>query len=191
MALDGSAAGEIIVKCCNFPTKITSGLTFETTVNGKKYPATLWTAQLLLRGPSVIDVTATADGNNYLFHADATQTASWTTGDYWYSIRVTSGSAVHEIESGQLSILPDMANVAAGYDGRSPNEIALAAIDAVLAKRATLDQERYRINNRELYRTPIADLIKLRDYYRNLVNRERGANCGKNPFGRKVRVVLR
>ena len=54
-----------------------------------------------------------------------------------------------------------------------------------------MDQERYRINNRELYRTPIADLIKLRDMYRAEVNRERAAKCGKNPFGRKVRVVLR
>ena len=61
----------------------------------------------------------------------------------------------------------------------------------MIEKRASLDQERYRINNRELYRTPIADLLKLRDLYRAEVRREQAAARGQNPFGATVRVRLR
>lgn len=144
-----------------------------------------------MRGPIAINLAATIDGDEFVFSADASTTATWAAGDYWYSVRVTSGSAVQELESGQVTVLPDMAAASSGYDGRTQAEIALAAIEAVLANRATKDQDRYRINNRELYRTSISDLLKLRDFYRDLVNRERAAKCGSNPFGRKLRVVLK
>ena len=144
-----------------------------------------------MRGQIAINLAATIDGDEFVFSADASTTATWAAGDYWYSVRVTSGSAVQELESGQLTVLPDMASASSSYDGRTQAEIALAAIEAVLANRATKDQDRYRINNRELYRTSISDLLKLRDFYRDLVNRERAAKCGSNPFGRKLRVVLK
>lgn len=145
----------------------------------------------MLRGPSSVNITGTSDGDYFVFTAPATETANWLPGNYWYAVRAANGADVQELESSQTTVLPDMANAPEGYDGRTPSEIALEAIEAVLAKRATMDQERYRINNRELYRTPIADLLKLRDMYRMEVNRERSAKCGANPFGRRVRVVLR
>src|SRR5690606_10716299 len=101
------------------------------------------------------------------------------------------GANVYAVESGRVRITPDLAQAAAGFDGRSQNRIALDAIDAVLARRATLDQERYRINNRELYRTPIEDLIRLRSYYATLVAREEATRKGVSPFGRQVKVVMR
>lgn len=145
----------------------------------------------MLRGPSVVDITGTADGDYFVFTAPATETAAWAAGEYWYAVRATSGSDVKQLEGGHIYVLPDIANAAAGFDGSTHAERVLAAIEAVIEKRATMDQERYRINNRELYRTPIADLINLRDTYRAEVNRERAKQCGSNPFGRKVRVVLK
>ena len=109
-------------------------------------------------------------------------------GTYWFSLRATRGDDVVEVESGQLVVTPDMATASEGFDGRTPAQIALEAIEAVLAKRATMDQERYRINNRELYRTPIAELIRLRNLYREEVRREQRKGCGLNPFGGVVRV---
>lgn len=96
-----------------------------------------------------------------------------------------------EAGNGQITILPDLASAGDGFNGKTHAQRTLEAIEAVIEKRATMDQERYRINNRELYRTPIADLLKLRDLYRLEVAREKQAQCGKNPFGRKVRVSLR
>jgi hypothetical protein len=53
-------------------------------------------------------------------------------------------------------------------------------LEAVIEGRASLDQERYRINNRELYRTPMETLIKLRNQYRAEVSRERAKASGKS-----------
>lgn len=105
-------------------------------------------------------------------------------GDYWYSLRATTGTDLVELGTGTLRVLPDLVAAGDGFDGRSQAQIALAAIDAVLGKRATMDQERYRINNRELYRTPISDLLKLRGFYVAQVKRE----SGRSTFGRQIAV---
>ena len=180
------------MSCVNFPEKIGAGLTFDVLLTLTAYPAPDWSVTVYLRGPSAIDLQAVAEGSQHRIHADATTTASWAAGEYWYTMRATRAGEVVEIETGQVTVVPDMASAGANYDGRSQAQIALDAINAVLAKRATLDQERYRINNRELYRTPIADLIKLRTFYVEQVKREKAAGCGGyNPFGAVVRVRLK
>lgn len=183
--------GEKLVSCGSIPGKIGAGLTFDALLTLTAFPAPEWSVTLHLRGPEAINLAATADGSQHRLHADAATTADWSAGEYWFTLRATRGAEVSEVEQGQLTIAPDVAALTEPYDGRSQAQIALEAIDAVLAKRATLDQERYRINNRELYRTPIADLLKLRSYYAEQVKREKAAACGRNPFGATVRVRLR
>ena len=51
----------------------------------------------------------------------------------------------------------------------------LEAIEAVIEKRASIDQERYKINNRELWRTPIPELLVMRDRYRSELRRLKAA----------------
>lgn len=145
----------------------------------------------MLRGPSVVNITAVAEGVQHNLNVLAAVTADWQPGLYEYTARVSNGTDFHEVESGQITLTPDLASAVEGHDGRSHAKRTLDAIEAVIEKRASLDQERYRINNRELYRTPIADLLKLRDLYRMEVRREQGAARGKNPFSATVRVRLR
>lgn len=183
--------GKQILMACTLPEKIGAGLTFDRLLTLTAYPAGEWAVSVLLRGLSAIDLVAVAEGSQHRLRADAATTADWAPGDYWFTIRATRGTDVVEVEQGQLVITPDVAAAGAGFDGRTQAQIALAAIEAVLAKRATMDQERYRINNRELYRTAIADLIKLRDMYRREVRLERSAACGKSLFGQTVRVRLK
>jgi len=146
---------------------------------------------LIMRGPESLDLPADRDGARHVWNVAATVTKAWSPGDYSYSLRATDGTEVLELESGRVQIKPDLAAVEAGYDGRSDNRKALEAIEAVLAKRATLDQERYRINNRELYRTGITELIRLRNYYKRLVVREEGIGRGRDRFMKQVKVVMR
>ncbi len=178
---------------CNFPAKIGAGLTFNLLLTLTAYPAPAWSVFVSLRGPGVMTINAVSEGSQHRFHAEVTETAVWVPGDYWYTLRAVDAatSEMVEVECGQVTITPDLINAAAGFDGRTPNQIALDAIEAVIAQRATLDQERYRINNRELYRTSIPDLLKLRDHYVRLVKREQDIACGRNPFGNTVRVRLR
>lgn len=176
---------------CTLPAKIGAGLTFDRLLTLTAYPATDWALSVALRGPSSINLTGQAEGTQHRLQAAAATTAGWAPGVYWYTMRATRGAEVVEVESGQLEILPDLAAEGGDFDGRTHAERTLAAIEAVIERRASLDQERYRINNRELYRTPIADLLKLRDLYRAEFRRERAAKCGKSLFGATVRVRLK
>lgn len=180
--------------CCDvntpiLPASATAGLTFTATVTLPDYLTAEWAVVAHLRGPQSIDLPAVeSDLATYTFAATAVTTSGWATGVYWYSVRATKGADVVEIGTGELRVDPDLAAAGAGFDGRSENEIALAAIEAVLSRRATIDQERYSINNRELWRTPIADLLKLRGFYAAMVARERARRNGDSVFGRRVRV---
>jgi hypothetical protein len=168
------------------PTEIAAGVTLEIPITLTAYPASGWGMTLVLRGPQAIDLAGTADGDTHVLAADAATTAAWNAGAYWFSLRVTDGTDVVEVDAGELRITPDLASEAAGYDGRSHAQRVLTAIEAVIEGRATRDQERYRINNRELQRTPISDLIRLRDRYREEARRERAAAKGQSLLGRRV-----
>lgn len=165
--------------------QVTAGLSFRATVDSALHPAPAWTFTLHLRGPSQIDLTAAPDGT---FTAAPAATTDWEPGTYWWTIRATDGVDVVEIERGDVIVLPDLAAVTTPYDGRSENEIALEAINAVLGKRASQDQQRYVINNRELWRTPVADLLKLRAYFNTRVRRERARRAGASTMGRNIPV---
>jgi hypothetical protein len=178
-------AALLTLNCANFPAECTAGLTFQASAAFAAYPAPEWTLTAHLRGPGQIDLQADAAG---VFSATAATTATWAAGTYWYSMRATSGADVLEVATGQLVVKPDLAAAAAGFDGRSQNERALDAINAVLEKRASQDQQRYVIKDRELWRTPIADLLKLKTHYQAAVRRERNAAAGRTGFGRTIKV---
>ncbi|WP_290872036.1 hypothetical protein [Aquabacterium sp.] len=171
------------------PPTIGAGLTFSTLATLTAYPASDWVLSVSLRGPSAIDLTATADGIQHRLEASATATAEYLPGLYAYSARVTDGSAVVEVERGTITVLPDLAQ-STGGDMRSHARIVLDNIRAVIEKRATQDQQRYTINNRELWRTPISDLLKLETLYASRVRAEETAARGNKNFGTQVLMRL-
>lgn len=171
------------------PDKITAGLTLELAATLTAYPAPDWTLTVLLRGPGAIDLTATADGAAHVISVTAAATAEWEPGAYWYSVRVTDGADVLQVCEGTTQVLPDLAEVGPGYDGRHHAEKVLAAIEAVLENRATLEQQSYTINNRSLQRTSLADLLRLRQHYRaEVANLKNGGRS--RLVGRAVRVRI-
>lgn len=172
----------------DFPTNTSAGVNFSAKVVLPDYVAPAWAVTAILRGPGVINLAATGNNSEHVFAAPAADTAGWPPGKYWVSIRAAKGGEVVEITKRQLEVTPDLSAVDAPYDGRTHNEIALDAINAVLAKRATIDQQRYTINNRELWRTPMADLLKLRSFYNTAVRRERKRAAGNTAFGRAIQV---
>ena len=178
--------------CCAspLPGEIPAGLDFQASVTlpDPKYAAGGWSVKAILRGPQNIEIVGALSGQSHVFSASGATTGKWMPGSYWYTVRATLGTSIVEVGKGQLTILPDLAAATPGFDGRTQNQIALDAINAVLAKRATQDQQRYVINNRELWRTPIADLMKLRGWYVLQVKRECAKNSGRSTFGRAINV---
>ncbi len=173
------------------PKTIAAGVNFIATAWRSEFSGADWTMVLMLRGPASIDLEADRDAARHVWGVPAATTAAWPPGVYAYQVRATNseGDAV-AVESGMRTIARDFSATPAGTDVRSPNRIALDAIEAVIAKRASLDQERYRINNRELYRTSIADLIRLRAHYVELCAREDAKARGRKLFGQQVKIVM-
>lgn len=126
----------------------------------------------------------TADGADFVIAVTASATAAYPPGDYKQVARASKGGEVQTVGNGLFEILPNLTVIA---DTRSHARKVLAAIEAVLEKRATLDQENYTIGTRSLARTPIPELIKLRDLYRQEANAEKSAEAvaqGLSPSGR-------
>lgn len=172
------------------PDSLTAGTTLSLPITLTAWPASDWSLTLMLRGAGAVDLTATPKGNTHLIEADATTTAKWPAGRYWYSLRARQGDEVHEIDSGDITIHADIATLDAGHDGRAHAERVLEAIEAVIEGRASKDQDSYRINNRELRRTPIDQLLKLRDRYRREVQQLRAKRRRQSPLGRNVLVRM-
>lgn len=174
--------------CINFPDSFSAGVNFSASAVLPGFDASVWDVTAFMRGVGSIDLEAVGSGTQYTFSANAATTADWAPGSYWISIRATNGTDVVEVSRIQMAVTPDMAAAGAGYDGRSQAAIALDALDAVIARRATIDQQRYVINNRELWRMTVTDLLKLRSFYSSLVARERARAKGSNVFGRRINV---
>lgn len=173
------------------PSQITAGVTLNHKIAHAAYPADdSWTLTLYLRGPATIDLVSSADGQAHVLGATAETTGAWMAGQYWATLRASDGEIVAEVESGQLTVAADLAQVNGLYDGRTHAQRVLTAIEAVIEGRATKDQERYKINNRELQRTPLADLMALRDKYREEARNQKAAARGQSLLGRTVSVRL-
>lgn len=171
------------------PQELTAGLTFSQLLTDNDHPAPTWALKLLLRGPGAYEIDSTAaDNGQHQLTAAATDTAAWLPGTYAYSLRAIDGTEVDEIDAGTLEIKPDLAAATAGADQRGHVRRVLESIEAVIEDRATMDQMRYKINNRELWRTPLADLMRLRIHYKNQLVRMQMQKSGC--FGRTVKVRL-
>lgn len=165
-------------------TEIIQGATYNWEVKLADYlPSDGWSLKYYLRGVGTgLDITATDEDDVFQVEINATQSAALTMGSYaWQSFAEKSADKIF-IAGGNLKIKEGFStiNAATTFDNRSAIKIALDAIDALLANKATLDQQRYVIGNRQLDRIPIPDLLNLRKEYQKLYNQELRAEAAKN-----------
>lgn len=155
--------------------KIISGDTFKLTLGYDGYDPALYDIWIALRGSSVnpIDIKPEATGvtinktaSSFDVTVSATATAAYTAGTYKYVIYMTKSGERYQVESGTVEIKPDFTVLTSTADTRSHVKKVLDAIEAVIESRATVDQMSYSIAGRSLSRTPIAELLKLRQTYR-------------------------
>lgn len=155
------------------------------------YPADVWTLTVELRGAGgAYTWTGSNSAGDHLVEVAAATTALYSSGAYHWHAYVTSGADRRRVERGTLTIDPDFAELGA-VDQRTHAEKVVASIEAVIEGRATKDQESYTIAGRSLARTPVADLLLLRDRYRAEIERERRAERMRRGLGGPRRVVAR
>ena len=157
------------------------------------FPATTYTLTYEFRplgtAGVAFTIAAAADGANYSVSEAKATTAAYTAGAYEWAAYADDGTERYRLDSGTIKVLEDLASPAAGYDGRSHGRVVVDAIEAVIEGRATKDQESYTIAGRSLNRTPIADLLKLRDRYIDELKREDQAESVANGLA-SGRIVL-
>lgn len=161
------------------PTSIVIGDTLTFLVSSATYPAPTWTLtyRLVPRSSALSEITfsSTAEVTDHRITVTPATSGAWEAGTYQWFAYFGDGTNRYTVDGGTTTLGGNPATLEAGYDGRTHTRIVFEAIEAVLERRATLDQQAYAINNRSLSRTPIPDLLALRDRYKAELEREESA----------------
>ncbi|HAF43425.1 MAG TPA: hypothetical protein DCK83_00385 [Gallionellaceae bacterium] len=157
----------------NEPLSLRSGDTWKWKRTLADYPAGTWTLKYRFKHPTAagFEVVATADGTDHLATVAAATSAGYAAGAYSWIAWVEGGSSEkYTVDTGTLTIDPDYRSgtAAAVLDDRSHAQKMLTAIETWLESRDVAVGE-YEIAGRRMKYIPIAELIKLRNRYKNEV----------------------
>lgn len=110
-------------------------------------------------------------------------TASWNPGSYaWQAWATYADSSVAVIDSGSF----DLADALQVGDVRSVARQNVDAIQRMLTGNAAEGVRRYKINNRELERYSVAELIQLLSYWKAELKREERLEAGRSTLGPRI-----
>lgn len=185
----------------NFPTREPAELVigdrwmWKRTDLGGDYPPASYSLKYSLRlengGTTEIEIAATASGTDFVVEVASVTTTGYTAGRYrWQAyITRTSDSQRITLNSGMVDVKSN--RDASTADPRGHARKVLDAIEAVIESRASKDQEEYSINGRSLKRTPLAELLALRNQYKSEVLSEERAERIKNGLNGGGRILVR
>ena len=162
---------------------ITAGETFEVTVSAD--PA----ATVLVQFAGMQSRNVNATGTAGTFTA-AANTSGWIPGHYIWEAWATVAAHRALVGTGDLLIRESAATLAPGAEVRTQARIAVAHIQAMLAGGATLEAKRYKINNRELERHSIAELLQLLSFWRRELSRESRRDSASLALGSSIAVRI-
>jgi hypothetical protein len=176
------------------PYTIEAGTTVKWTKDlSDDYPADEWElVYTFINSAQKYQVTASADGTKHSITIPASTTDDYVAGKYKWIARVTKDDEVYKVDEGMIEITADLA--AAGtstHDFRSHARTVLEAVEAVIEGRASRDQMQYMVQGRMLTKTPIPDLLILRDRYRAEVKAEEREERRENGESTEKNVLVR
>lgn len=180
----------------NEPLKLRAGDTWQWRREdlSADFPASAWTLTYRFKNAAGgFEIVAAADGDNFAVNVAAVTTAPYVAGTYAWAARVKQGADEYTVDTGTLEVQPDIFSGTAttASDQRTHSQIAYDAIKAVMENRATKDQQEYTIAGRSLKRTPVADLLKLLNFYESRVNAEINAEKIRNGLSTGGRIQVR
>ena len=125
-----------------------------------------WTARLESNGGTSFSATVTEVDDYYKFTLDNSATGGYTTGDYFWVLKVTQSSDSEEliIDTGKITVKDNY--FGSTGDTRSHAKIMLDKIESILEGRADADVSSYSIQGRSLSKISINELLQWRDYYK-------------------------
>ena len=175
------------------PVEITAGDYIQWQKSVGNYPASQgWTlSYAFLNAGSKIAVTAAAQGDDYLVTIAAATSAGYAAGVYQWQSYVTNGAQRITVSNGEIKINANFATQTT-LETRSQAKQTLDALEAEIYARSTggMTQE-YSIAGRSLKKSPVTELIVLRDKYRSIYLSEQNAERIKNGTQGKNRLLVR
>jgi hypothetical protein len=171
----------------NIPRSITAGdsLTWNDPAGvdsqGALVSSAAWTLTYFLRfnaaseGATVVG-TAGATGS-WDFTVAAATTTAFDAGTWSWTARATNGALAMTMASGTLTVLRSLAytGTPAAFDGRSQNEIDLAAVQAAIRTIISGGVSQYAIGSRQATKLDLGALMKRESQLKAEVARERAA----------------
>lgn len=161
------------------PASVVAGDTVAWTKALADYPASAgWVLKYrLINAAGKIDITASASGADHAVAVSATTSATWPSGDYTWQGYVEKAAERYTVGSGQITVKPDLAAQAAGFDTRSSAKKALDLLDAAMVSHgATAWAQEYEIAGRRMKFKSVGDFLAWRDRLRADVAREEAAD---------------
>jgi hypothetical protein len=162
------------------PETLQLGDTWGWTAIVEDYPATEWTLKFAFRGfgLSVIDITASADGDDYEVTVAGGVTAGYLKGSYQWTAYVEKGTTPnierYTVGSGTVTLLPYLAAADETTDNRSHAQKMLDGIEATLEGRASHAELSLTVNGKAIQYMKPEELIRWRSVYRREVSKEIG-----------------
>lgn len=180
------------------PSEIRAGDTITWRISLPDYRASAgWTLKYrLISSAGKFDITSAASGDDHLVTIAAAVSATYAAGTYQLIAYVEGGTSErYTLSTTTITVLPDLAAATVATDTRSHARKALDAIEAVLEGRAARSDEEYTIDvggsRRSVKSLPVADLLRLRSYYKNEVRSEEEAEALAQGLGTGRKVWVR
>ena len=149
-----------------------------------------WQARLESNGGTAFSATVTEVDDYYKFTLDNSNTGGYTTGDYFWVLKVTQSSDSEELilDTGKITVKENY--FGSTGDTRSHAKLMLDKIESILENSADADVSSYSIAGRSLNKLSVDELLRWRDYnkaeYQKEVAKFRTGN--KEGSGRVVKV---
>ena len=150
------------------PTEISGGTTVAIRQSFADYPASEgWALTLHLAGASRLDVTAEADGDEFLTTIDPADTSSsFEPGLYKWLQRVSKSGEVYDVDSGVVTVTPNLAEAAPG-EHQNYLERSIPILEAHLEGRLAAGMDSYAIAGRAVSKIPMKEATQLLASYRS------------------------
>jgi hypothetical protein len=167
------------------PSFITAGLNFSFKRLYEDYkPEDSWVATMYIYGNGVnIPIAATDNSDSYhLYSKVASDTSAYISGNYNFNVFVVNGVNKWLMESGNITIKPNIILATGGLDARSNTKIVLDLMDKAIKELASKTTSEVTIDGTSYKRSEINNLIKARNHYASLYAQEQRAVKMANGF---------
>lgn len=150
------------------PTSLYVGDSLSFTERLAAYPASAgWVLKLRLvprvSGTAIV-ITASASGDDHVVSVAPATSAAWAAGVYGWSAYVEKSGARATIASGQITLAPDPATVAAGVDTRSQARKAVDDLKAALAAWSPI-RKSYVVGDATITFNSTAEILRLLSHW--------------------------